>query len=58
MPEPDLEVDSLYGSEYGRERPVNPRKVTRELKIVAQPEPDEELESLADFKSQSTTQKS
>ena len=56
MPEPDMEVESLYGSEYGRERPANPRKVTRELKMVAQPEPDNELESLADFTSQSTAQ--
>ena len=56
MPEPDDEVESLYGgsSYYSREKPVNTKQLH---KMVEKPEPDDELESLADFKSHSTWQR-
>jgi len=57
MPEPDLEVASLYGSSYGRYKPVSPKhqaRRNRPAKIVDKPDPDSELESLADFKSRTT----
>lgn len=55
MPEPDLEVVSAYGSSYGRYKPTQIKQVApRVNKRVEMPSPDDELESLADFKSRTT----
>ena len=56
MPEPDSELESIYGSEYGRKKPMVKKRQVAHATIqlrpgVRRPDPDCEIESLADFKS-------
>ena len=52
MPDPDDELLSMYGSEYGRQKPTVPKPRNKQRgKAKKIPEPDQELESLADFAS-------
>ena len=63
MPEPDEEVTSMYGSEYGR----YPNREGRVMQTqesnrmmggrAAMPDPDSEVESLIDFESRMSNQR-
>ena len=57
VPDPDDLIESLNGSFYGllgKARPVKKRDCTKTKgRVIKMPDPDSELESLADF--QSTT---
>ncbi len=55
MPEPDDEVASLYGSDYGRYPHAKQKQVAPAKQARAQmPDPDSEVESLIDFESRAS----